>query len=244
MAPRHLLNQWWLLINHTPMNKLWWRNHRNQTTVTGETIVKCVGVWQWHSRWTQYPCLCGEYSTRTDIQFQKSTDKLHLKLPSILLPFCPGRHEFSHHLALSLHHNRHSCYNCSAAHSYYLMFSSYSVCYLSISPLPRSHPLRSCHLRRSPLSRCPQAPVCALPWSVASAAAPPSTWTPETGWTGTAWYPGSPGNQDNHQINGSGQDCSISIALAMEILQSCTKPLRYYNYRNRMDGNIKHHSIG
>ena len=28
-----------------------------------------------------------------------------------------------------------------------------------------------------------------------------------------------------HHVNGSVQDCSISSALAMEILQSCTKPL-------------------
>ena len=31
------------------------------------------------------------------------------------------------------------------------------------------------------------------------------------------------------QINGLVQDCSISIANALEIMQSCTKPLRYDN---------------
>ena len=30
-----------------------------------------------------------------------------------------------------------------------------------------------------------------------------------------------------HQIDGLVQDCSISSALAMEILQSCTKPSKY-----------------
>ena len=37
------------------------------------------------------------------------------------------------------------------------------------------------------------------------------------------WFPLLP---EHHQINGLVQDCSISSALAMEILQSCTKPLK------------------
>ena len=39
-----------------------------------------------------------------------------------------------------------------------------------------------------------------------------------------AWLLVSPGH---HEIDGSMQDCSISSALAMEMLQSCTKPSKY-----------------
>ena len=40
-----------------------------------------------------------------------------------------------------------------------------------------------------------------------------------TDWNFEIWF---------HQIDGLVQDCSISIALAMEILQSCTKPSKYF----------------
>ena len=42
-------------------------------------------------------------------------------------------------------------------------------------------------------------------------------------------------------IDGLVQDCSISIALAMEILLSCIKPSTYMMLKNTMEKELYHH---
>ena len=41
------------------------------------------------------------------------------------------------------------------------------------------------------------------------------------------WLPVEPGHHQAWHMDGLIQDCIISTALAMEILQSCTKPVIY-----------------